>query len=87
MFGSRAFGATASALTLAGMAFVGAALGLLLALASTRAITSLLFEIHPLDPPTLAGSVLLVVVIALLAAYLPAHRACRLNLTAALRHD
>lgn len=69
------------------MAIAGAALGLLLALVSMRALTSLLFEVHPLDPTTLAGSVLLVVAIALLAAYVPAHRACRLNLTAALRHD
>jgi putative ABC transport system permease protein len=69
------------------MAIAGAALGLLLALASMRALTSLVFEVHPLDPPTLAGSVLLVVAIALLAAYVPAHRACRLNLTTALRHD
>ena len=69
------------------MAFAGAALGVLLALASMRALSSLLFEVQALDPPTLAGSVLLVVAVALLAAYVPAQRACRLNLTTALHHD
>jgi putative ABC transport system permease protein len=69
------------------MAFAGAALGLVLALVSMRALTSLLFEVPPLDPLALVGSTLLVAAVALVAAYLPAQRACRLNLTRALRHD
>lgn len=69
------------------MALVGIGFGLLLAWVSLRGLASLLFEVGPLDPLALTGSVALVLVVALLAAFVPARRACRLNLMTALRHD
>jgi predicted permease len=69
------------------MALIGAVLGLVLALASMRGLASLLFEVSPLDPPTLAVSVAFVVVVALVAAFVPAWRACRLSPMTALRDD
>jgi ABC-type lipoprotein release transport system permease subunit len=69
------------------MATVGAALGLLLAFVSMRGLASLLFEVKPLDPLTLAASVVFVIGVALVAAFVPAWRACRLSPTTALRHE
>jgi ABC-type antimicrobial peptide transport system permease subunit len=69
------------------MALIGAALGLMLAFASMRGLSSLLFEVSPLDPLTLAVSVAFVVVVALIAAFVPAWRACQLSPMTALRDD
>lgn len=69
------------------MAAIGAALGLLLAFGSMRGLASLLFEVSPLDPPTLAASVVFVVAVALVAAFVPAWRACRLSPMTALRYE
>jgi putative ABC transport system permease protein len=71
----------------AAMALIGAGLGVVVTLGSTRGLASLLFEIDPLDPLTLGGSVVLVVAVALLAAFVPARRACTLSPMTALRHD
>jgi putative ABC transport system permease protein len=68
------------------MAAVGAALGLVLAFASMRGLESLLFEVSPLDPPTLAAAVVFVIAVALVAAFVPAWRACRLSPVIALRY-
>lgn len=69
-------------LTLVG---AGAALGVVAALASTRLAQSLLFGVAPDDPATLTGVVLLIGSAALLAGYLPARRATRIDPMAALR--
>jgi len=58
------------AVTLVALAF-----GLAGALATSRLIASLLFHVSPLDPRVVAGSVLLIGVVAGIAAYLPALRA------------
>ena len=58
-----------------GVAITGLAAGLLVYLALARFISSLLFEISPMDPPALAFVSLLVIFIALLASYIPGRRA------------
>jgi putative ABC transport system permease protein len=69
------------------LAAAGAALGLLLAALSTRALESLLFEVEPLDPITLAAAALSVVTVSVAACVVPALRASRLEPLRALRHD
>jgi putative ABC transport system permease protein len=70
-----------------GMAVVGVATGLVAAAALTRLMSSLLFGVSPLDVPTYAAVLLMVVAVAALAAYLPARRAIRGNLMSALRNS
>ena len=67
------------------LAGAGAVLGLLGALALTRWLRSLLFEITPTDPLTFAVVSMIVGGIALLACWLPAWRATRIDPMAALR--
>jgi putative ABC transport system permease protein len=69
------------------MAAVGVTLGLALSLVATRLLASLLFEIKPVDPPTLGISAAVVVVVTLCAAYVPARRASLVQPMTALRHD
>ena len=72
------------ALTVAG---AGALAGLLGALAVSRLLTTMLFEVSPTDPVTLIGVSALLLSVALLAAYLPARRATRIDPAQALRAD
>ena len=72
------------ALTIAG---VGAICGLAAALAGSRLLTTMLFEVSPTDPATLIGVSLLLLAVALLAAYLPARRATRIDPARALRAE
>jgi len=65
----------------------GIALGLLGASAATRALRSMLFGVGPTDPFTFIAITLLVAVVALLACYLPARRATKVDPLIALRHD
>src|SRR6266511_2810178 len=64
---------------------IGMAIGLGSALATTRLISSLLFGLTPNDPATIAAAVLLMIVVAALAGYLPARRASRVDPMTALR--
>src|SRR5207248_478912 len=72
------------ALTVAG---AGALTGLLGALAGSRLITSMLFEVTPTDPVALLGACGLLLAVALLAAYIPARRATRVDPMVALRYE
>jgi predicted permease len=69
------------------MALLGVALGLAGALAMTRVLASLLLGVGPTDLVTFVGVPSLLVVVALLACYIPARRAARVNPLVALRHD
>jgi predicted permease len=63
----------------------GVAIGLVMAVAATRALRAQLFEVQPTDPLTLAAASAVVVLVTLVASYAPAYRASRLNPLAALR--
>jgi putative ABC transport system permease protein len=64
---------------------VGLLVGTLVALALTRSLAALLFEIAPTDPLTFASVALLLLAVTLLASYLPARRATRVDPLVALR--
>ena len=66
---------------------VGVAVGLLSSFILTRFMQSLLFQVSPNDPVTLAGVALLLVTVAILAAYLPARRATKVDPIVALRYE
>jgi putative ABC transport system permease protein len=66
---------------------VGVALGVAGALALTRTVESLLFGVTPTDPLTFAAVIVLLVAASLLACYLPARRAMRIDPMVALRHE
>jgi ABC-type antimicrobial peptide transport system permease subunit len=66
---------------------VGGVLGLCGAVASTRLLRSLLFDLSTTDPATYIGIALLLLVAALGAAWLPARRASRIDPMQALRVD
>jgi predicted permease len=65
----------------------GVAIGIGGALVLTRAIASLLFEVSPTDPVVFTGVPLLLVVVALIACFVPARRASRVDPMVALRHE
>jgi putative ABC transport system permease protein len=69
------------------LASIGIALGLLGAAAGTRALQGMLFGITPLDPQTFIGVPLLFGVLAILASYVPARHATKVDPLVALRHD
>lgn len=64
---------------------IGAAIGLAAAFALTRLLRTLLFEVAPTDPVTYVGIVVVVGVAALVASWLPARQASRVEPTEALR--
>jgi putative ABC transport system permease protein len=66
---------------------LGSALGLLLAAAGSRLLQRLLFGVPPLDPVTFGGAAVLFAVIGLVACYVPARRATRIDATEALRSE
>jgi predicted permease len=70
-----------------GVALVGLAAGVAFALALTRFLESVLFEIKPSDPVTLAAASVLLGAVALAASYLPAYRASRVDPVVALRAE
>jgi ABC-type antimicrobial peptide transport system permease subunit len=64
---------------------IGAVIGLGAAVVATRLIESWLFGLTPTDPATMAFGVLMMIVVASLAGYLPARRASNVDPMAALR--
>jgi hypothetical protein len=66
---------------------VGVAVGLLSAFGATRALSELLYGVAAVDVPTFAAMASLMLVIGGLAAYVPAHRASRVDPCESLRSD
>ena len=69
----------------AALALVGIAIGAAVSLALSRVINTLLFATSATDPWTFAGMVVVLGVVALIAGYLPARRASRIDPMTALR--
>ncbi len=70
-----------------GLALLGAVLGIAAAVALTRRLESLLFETSPLDPLVFVAVSTLLIGVCLLASWLPARRAARINPLTALRAE
>jgi putative ABC transport system permease protein len=64
---------------------VGAAIGIPAALALARLLSGLLYQVEPFDPVVLSLSLAILAAAALVAGYLPAHRAMRVDPIKALR--
>ena len=69
------------------MALVGTVLGVAGAMALSRSVQGLLFGVTATDPITFAAVVAMLLGVALVACYIPAWRATRLNPTTALRSE
>jgi len=70
-----------------GLTAGGVALGVLGAAGFTRVLRSQLYGVGPFDPLSFALTALLLVAVALLASYLPARRAAKVDPMVALRHE
>ena len=66
---------------------IGALVGVLLAFALGRAVSSLLFGIKPADPASVVGAVVVLLAVAAAAAWLPARRAAAIDPMEALRYE
>lgn len=66
---------------------LGILLGVAGAIGATRALTSLLYSVSPTDSPTYIGVVTVLIIVALLASYLPARRAMNIDPVVALRSE
>jgi hypothetical protein len=66
---------------------IGLTVGLIAAIAATRLVASMLFEVKASDPATYIGVAALLGVVSLAASYIPARRAARVDPASALRRD
>ena len=69
------------------LTLAGIAAGVLAALAASRLISGMLFELPANDPATIAGSAAILCAVALFASYLPARRASRIDPMTAIRQE
>jgi predicted permease len=69
------------------LALFGISIGLAVALAVTRYVQSMLYGVPANDYVTIAAAAALLIAVATIAGYLPAHRAARIDPLVALRHD
>jgi ABC-type antimicrobial peptide transport system permease subunit len=69
------------------MVFIGAAIGTVAAFIATRAVASMLYEVTATDPLSLAVAAIVLLTAALLASFIPARRAARIDPMSALRYE
>jgi len=69
------------------LALIGLGIGLLIAFGVAQLVAKLLFGVSPFDPITFAGVSLLLGVVAMLACYIPARRAVKVDPLVALRYE
>jgi ABC-type antimicrobial peptide transport system permease subunit len=69
------------------LAAIGIAAGCVGAMLAGRLLTSMLYGLTPRDPATLAGAVAVLALVAIVACWLPARRASRIDPVAALRME
>jgi ABC-type antimicrobial peptide transport system permease subunit len=69
------------------LALIGVAIGIAAGLALTRLMAKMLYGISATDPLTFSGVVMILLLVAVAACYLPARRAARINPMQALRSE
>ncbi|MBI4473746.1 MAG: hypothetical protein HY646_13850 [Acidobacteria bacterium] len=70
-----------------GLVGIGAAIGVVAALAFSKLLSNLLYGIAPSDQWSIAAAIFLMISVSTLAAYLPARRASRVDPSVALRYE